>query len=309
MKSKPADIQLRRLDDYRWEVPQTGKMRTRGLIYATRDMLPDIRSDQSIQQVANVATLPGIEGASMAMPDIHWGYGFPIGGVAAFDMDEGVISPGGVGYDINCGVRLAAGRLDLAEVSARAGQLADALLAAIPCGVGSTGGLHLTYTEERRALAQGARWALKRGLGEDDDIDRTEDGDLWATSRNGLHRRPVHARGLEEFRGRFRQPSMPTEDRHHHSDAAVEQVPGGRGQYVGTVVVEHEHAHRRRIRPQPRARLQVDRQRPRLVLEDRHLLLEFQQFQFVHCRVLRSPPFEFRPEITYPAGALFCKRL
>ena len=81
-------------------------MRTRGLIYASREMLPKIQEDQSLQQVANVATLPGIVGASLAMPDIHWGYGFPIGGVAAFDLDEGVISPGGVGYDINCGVRL-----------------------------------------------------------------------------------------------------------------------------------------------------------------------------------------------------------
>ena len=99
-------MKLRQIDEYRWEVPQEGKMRTRGVVYASRQMVPKIQEDRSLVQVANVAYLPGIVGASLAMPDIHWGYGFPIGGVAAFDMDEGVVSPGGVGYDINCGVRL-----------------------------------------------------------------------------------------------------------------------------------------------------------------------------------------------------------
>ena len=99
-------IKLRQIDEYRWEIPREGKMRTRGLIFCSKEMLPVLQEDQSLQQVANVATLPGIVGPSLAMPDIHWGYGFAIGGVAAFDLDEGVVSPGGVGYDINCGVRL-----------------------------------------------------------------------------------------------------------------------------------------------------------------------------------------------------------
>ena len=99
-------IKLRQIDDYRWEIPREGKMRTRGLVFSSREMLPSIQADQSLQQVANVATLPGIVGPSMAMPDIHWGYGFAIGGVAAFDLVDGIVSPGGVGYDINCGVRL-----------------------------------------------------------------------------------------------------------------------------------------------------------------------------------------------------------
>ena len=97
---------LRQVDEYRWEVPQEGKMRTRGVVYASRPMVAKIRRDQSLEQVANVACLPGIVGASLAMPDMHWGYGFPIGGVAAVDPDDGAVSPGGVGYDINCGVRL-----------------------------------------------------------------------------------------------------------------------------------------------------------------------------------------------------------
>ncbi len=94
-------IKIQKIDDYRWRVPREGKMRTDGVIYASEAMLEDIRKDQSLLQVANVAWLPGIVGQSLAMPDIHWGYGFPIGGVAAFNLHEGVISPGGVGYDIN----------------------------------------------------------------------------------------------------------------------------------------------------------------------------------------------------------------
>ena len=109
-------IKLRQIDDYRWEIPREGKMRTRGLIFCSKEMLPSIQADQSLQQVANVATLPGIVGPSLAMPDIHWGYGFAIGGVAAFDLDEGIVSPGGVGYDINCGVRLLRTRLSREQV-------------------------------------------------------------------------------------------------------------------------------------------------------------------------------------------------
>jgi tRNA-splicing ligase RtcB len=94
-------IKIEKIDDYRWRIPREGKMRTDGIIYADERMFEDIRKDQSLVQVANVARLPGIVGHSLAMPDIHWGYGFPIGGVAAFDIKEGIISPGGVGYDIN----------------------------------------------------------------------------------------------------------------------------------------------------------------------------------------------------------------
>ncbi len=94
-------IKIEKIDDCRWRIPREGKMRTDGIIYTADPMLEDTRKDQSLTQVANVAWLPGIEGYSLAMPDIHWGYGFPIGGVAAFDVEEGVVSPGGVGYDIN----------------------------------------------------------------------------------------------------------------------------------------------------------------------------------------------------------------
>ncbi len=101
------DIRVHKIDDYRWELAKTGDMRVPGIIYATEDFFKETSQKEPLQQVANVATLPGIIKASLAMPDIHWGYGFPIGGVAAFDWENGIISPGGVGYDINCGVRLA----------------------------------------------------------------------------------------------------------------------------------------------------------------------------------------------------------
>src|SRR5262245_11706955 len=112
-------------------------MAVEGLVYATDALMERMLSDRAIEQVRNVACLPGLVGKSLGMPDLHWGYGFPIGGVAAFDPDEGVISPGGVGYDINCGVRLLASDLAADDVAARRDRLADALFAAVPCGTGS----------------------------------------------------------------------------------------------------------------------------------------------------------------------------
>jgi len=99
--NEETQLKVQKIDEWRWRIPREGKMKTEGLVYADEKMMKDIQQDQSLLQVANVATLPGIVGKSMAMPDIHWGYGFPIGGVAAFDVKTGIVSPGGVGYDIN----------------------------------------------------------------------------------------------------------------------------------------------------------------------------------------------------------------
>ena len=132
---------LRQVGECRWEIPVSYKkaMRTSGLIYASPEMVKDILSDQAPEQVANVACLPGVVGLSLAMPDIHWGYGFPIGGVAAFDAEEGIISPGGVGYDINCGMRLLRSDLTLDDVAPRLNDLMDDLAKTVPAGVGSEG--------------------------------------------------------------------------------------------------------------------------------------------------------------------------
>jgi len=167
-----------KVDDYRWKIPQDYKegMRVPGLIYATEEMLESIREEQTPEQVANVAFLPGIVGYSFAMPDIHWGYGFPIGGVAAMDIDGGVVSPGGVGYDINCGVRLLRTGLTAEDVCPRITQLIDELFRNIPSGVGSEGKIKVDQKEMARIMVEGARWAVKRGFGYEEDIEVTEEG-------------------------------------------------------------------------------------------------------------------------------------
>ena len=168
-------IKLRQVDEYRWEIPREGKMRTRGLIFASKEMIPKIMEDKSLEQVANVATLPGIVGPSMAMPDIHWGYGFPIGGVAAFDLEDGVVSPGGVGYDINCGVRLLRTNLQRADVDCCIEELVNVLFGNIPSGVGSRRkDLKLSGPTLKEVMRQGAGWAVKNGFGSQQDLDHIE---------------------------------------------------------------------------------------------------------------------------------------
>ncbi|MDP7077844.1 MAG: RtcB family protein, partial [Desulfobacterales bacterium] len=138
-------------------------------------MIKGDQQNEPLKQVANVATLPGIIKASLAMPDMHWGYGFPIGGVAAFDGETGIISPGGVGYDINCGVRLATTSLVEKEVRPKQEDLVNALYQNIPSGIGSTGSIKLSISEEKKVLTHGSRWAVQQGFGIDSDLDHTED--------------------------------------------------------------------------------------------------------------------------------------
>jgi len=170
-------VHVERLSDYLWRIPPDAKpgMRVPGLVYADDALMAAIRRDGSLEQVANAATLPGIVKASLAMPDIHQGYGLPVGGVVATDAAHGVISPGGVGYDINCGVRLCRTNLSHDDVRPRLPALVEALARAIPAGVGSRGRVRLSPAEERRGpVIQGARWAVARGYGEDDELARIE---------------------------------------------------------------------------------------------------------------------------------------
>ena len=189
-------IELKRIDKYRWEVPKTGEMRVPGIIYATEQMLKGEKQNEPLKQVANVATLPGILKASMAMPDMHWGYGFPIGGVAAFDWETGIISPGGVGYDINCGVRLATTALVEKEVRPKLKDLVNALYQNIPSGVGSTGSIKLSVKEEKKVLKQGSRWAVRQGFGNDMDLEHTEDNGCMPNADPGV----ISDRALERGR-------------------------------------------------------------------------------------------------------------
>jgi tRNA-splicing ligase RtcB len=170
-------MKLRQLDDQRWEIAREGGMRVPGIVYASRAMMQNLRDEPALGQVANVAHLPGIVRASLAMPDIHWGYGFPIGGVAAVDEREGVVSPGGVGYDINCGVRLMTTKLVVDELRPRLRQLAEQLQRDIPAGVGSSRAIGaLDAAETKRVLQNGAAWAVERGFGTPADLERTEEG-------------------------------------------------------------------------------------------------------------------------------------
>lgn len=169
---------LTKITDYLWEIPKTGDMRVPGRIYITAEMLANqFDNNEAFKQVANVAHLPGIQKYSIAMPDIHWGYGFPIGGVAATDLSHGVISPGGVGYDINCGVRLAATNLTIADVSPKINELVNKLFSTIPTGVGSAGAIKkIDKLQLNRAILQGSAWSIEMGFGTGDDLLFTEEG-------------------------------------------------------------------------------------------------------------------------------------
>ena len=174
-----SNIRLERIDDVSWRIPKDARpgMRVDGIVYASEAMLEAIRSDQALEQVANVAHLPGIQGASLAMPDIHWGYGFCIGGVCATDPKEGgVISPGGVGYDINCGVRLISTDLLLEEAAPQLKTLMDQLFTHVPSGVGRGGRFKFTWPEMRKLMEDGPRALSPLGLVAPEDLEVTESG-------------------------------------------------------------------------------------------------------------------------------------
>ena len=161
--------------EYEWHIPPSGRMRVPAIIYADAALVADMDNKVG-EQVCNVAMLPGIVGASYAMPDAHWGYGFPIGGVAAFDPDEGgVVSAGGVGFDVSCGVRTMVSGLTEDDIVPVKEALADALFAHIPAGVGSTGLIALDDTAMDAMLSGGAQWAVAQGYGEALDLERIEE--------------------------------------------------------------------------------------------------------------------------------------
>ncbi|MBM4318641.1 MAG: RtcB family protein [Deltaproteobacteria bacterium] len=199
-RDRPVRYRTEQQDEHRWLVPRQGRMLAEGLIYASPALIGSILSDPAVDQVANVAHLPGLVDRSMAMPDIHWGYGFPIGGVAAFDAEEGMISPGGVGFDINCGVRLLASGLQEQDVRPRLTLLLDALEQSIPSGLGQNRrDFRLSSKDLRRLLEEGAAWVVRQGLGEAADLERTEStGRMADADPDQVSERAV-ARGLEQI--------------------------------------------------------------------------------------------------------------
>jgi tRNA-splicing ligase RtcB (3'-phosphate/5'-hydroxy nucleic acid ligase) len=198
--AKKQHIQLEKIDNWRWRIPQTGDMRVDGIVYTNETLLPRLQEDDTLQQVVNVAHLPGIVSHSLAMPDAHQGYGFPIGGVAAFDADDGVISPGGVGYDINCGVRLMRSDLTRQEAGKHIPELVNALFQNIPSGVGSQRkDLKLTTKTERQVLLNGAQWAVSQGYGTEQDVQHIEEHGCLAGADPDVISKRAYKRGRPQL--------------------------------------------------------------------------------------------------------------
>ena len=197
MMVKPV---FRRVSDTLWEAEPVGPMRVPARVVASEKLWRLIQSDESLVQLCNVATLPGIVQWAVAMPDIHAGYGFPIGGVAAFSMDEGVISPGGVGYDINCGVRVAVTALEEKDVRPRLRQLVEELFRTVPSGVGAAHAIRrLSRAEMEAVVLNGARWAVEQGFGEAEDLERAEEnGCLPEADVDAISER-AYQRGREQL--------------------------------------------------------------------------------------------------------------
>jgi len=198
-KSTMSQVKFKKITDYLWEIPKQGKMRVPARIYATRNMIDAIRQDNAPVQCANVAHLPGIVKYSLAMPDIHWGYGFPIGGVAAFDLNNGVISPGGVGYDINCGVRLMASRLTRQQVQGKMPRLVEALFRHVPTGVGSRSDLRVGQQELKKVVQRGARWSIQQGYGTEADLEYIEENGSFADADPGYVSGKAFERGKSQL--------------------------------------------------------------------------------------------------------------
>lgn len=192
-------IELKKINDVTWEIPKEGDMNVPGKIFLSDELMKIIKEDKSIQQVKNVASMPGIVKNSFAMPDMHMGYGFSIGGVAAFDMEKGVITPGGIGFDINCGVRLLATNLTKEEVQPKIEELLNQMFKRIPCGVGRGSEIKLTDEELDKVMTKGARWAVDNKMGVEDDLIHCEsNGKLeWANPKKVSQK--ARARGRKQL--------------------------------------------------------------------------------------------------------------
>lgn len=196
---KPINIELKKIRENLWEIPAQGRMKVPGRVYISEMMLNESLDTEALKQVMNVAHLPGIELYSLAMPDIHWGYGFPIGGVAATNLIDGVISPGGVGYDINCGVRVAATNIHFDNVKDKIDKLTENLFNAIPTGVGSSGAIRKLKPDEiKKILVQGSNWAMEQGFGSENDTEFTEEQGRLKNSDPGLVSQRAIERGVDQ---------------------------------------------------------------------------------------------------------------
>ena len=192
---------LQRIDDYRWELPASYKpgMLVPARVYADESLLALLSEEQALEQAANVAMLPGIVWRSLAMPDIHWGYGFPIGGVAAMRVEDGVVSPGGVGFDINCGTRILLTNLTRDDTAGRMKELVDQLFRDVPAGLGGKGPLTLTRPELDDVMVKGSSWMIEHGYGWPDDLEVTESGGRLAGANPDAVSERARKRGMPQL--------------------------------------------------------------------------------------------------------------
>src|SRR5665647_2675441 len=192
--------EIKEISEYKWELVLNKKigMRVPGIIFSDKELIDYTSKEETLLQVANVAALPGIVNASYAMPDIHYGYGFPIGGVAAFDMDEGIISPGGVGFDIACGVRLIRSDLEYKDVEKKLEQLMGDIFTSVPKGIGTKGKIRLSEKEIKNIFMNGAVWAIKNGYGEEKDRYNIEENGCMDGGEPSNVSREAIVRGFEQ---------------------------------------------------------------------------------------------------------------
>lgn len=192
-------MEIKRINDYTWEIPKHGQMRVPTVIYISSKLLESAKQDLTLRQAQNVACLKGIQKTAYVMPDAHQGYGFPIGGVAAFDLDDGIISPGGVGYDINCGVRLLRTDYSVKDIHERRKQLLAEIFKEVPAGVGKGGTTRLSRNVLKEVCSKGAEWAVENGYGKREDLQRTEEnGRMKAADPGYLSQRAVE-RGIPQL--------------------------------------------------------------------------------------------------------------
>jgi len=192
-------MDLKKINDYTWEIPKSGDMKVSTIIYTSSKLLESVKRDRTLQQAKNVACLQGIQKTAYVMPDAHQGYGFPIGGVAAFDLDEGIISPGGVGYDINCGVRLLKTDYVEKDIHGRRTQLLAEIFKEVPAGVGKGGITRLNRNVLLEVCVKGAEWAVENGYGQRDDLKRTEENGRMREADPGFLSSRAVERGIPQL--------------------------------------------------------------------------------------------------------------
>ena len=192
-------MEIKKITPYEFDLPKKGQMKVPGKLFSSKKLLDLVKQDKSLQQVSNVASLPGIQKFAYAMPDMHQGYGFTIGGVAAFDLEKGIITPGGIGFDINCGVRLLATNLTEKKVREKIEELINQLFKRVPCGIGRGSTLKIDDETLNKVMTMGPRWAVEQGMGIEEDVKHCESNGLLEWAKPSCVSQKAKARGKKQL--------------------------------------------------------------------------------------------------------------